>query len=178
MRRNGSRRWLLRTIPILVALAATDCGAPTAPSATGEIACTASFMHAALLPPGSYTSTSAIGRKLYATETVELTNTSTASCYLERPTLMEVSVPSGLEDVGPLSIVPSRVDVPPASSVTLDFGSLALCATFQPPLWASSVSVGFPLLGSFRLSRMHLLDLCGAPLLLSFQSTPPARSPG
>lgn len=178
MRRIGERRWPVSTIPILVALAATDCGAPAAPSATGTPECTASFMLATLLPPGSYTSTSAAGVKLYATETVELTNTSTASCYVERPTLMEVSVPSGLEDVGSLSIAPSRVDVLPATSVRLDFGSLAGCSTFEPPIWATRVTVTFPRLGSLRLGGMHMLVQCGAPLLLSFHSMPAARSPG
>jgi hypothetical protein len=43
------RRWPVRTIPILVALAATDCGAPAAPSANGTLICTARFIHATLV---------------------------------------------------------------------------------------------------------------------------------
>jgi hypothetical protein len=103
-----------------------------------------------------YTSTSATSVKIYETEAVELTNTSAARCYLPRPTLMEVSLPFGLENVAGLNVAPQRVDVPPATSVTWEFGSLAECGAFQPPMWASSVTVTFRRGGSFRLDGMHM----------------------
>jgi len=177
MRRIGTRRGRARTVPLFVTLAATACGAPSTPTPPSTLPCTASHMDATLSTPGTYTSTSANGVKIYEIETVELTNTSGADCYLDRPTRMQVAVPSGFEDVGSLDIAPSRVEVLPARSVELDFGSLAGCTTFRPPIWATSITLTFPRLGSLRVGGMHMSVLCGAPLLLKFQSTPATRSP-
>ena len=177
MRRIGARRGLARTVPVFVAFAATSCGAPPTPSPLTASPCTASHTHATLSPPGTYTSTFANSVKIYGTETVELTNTSNADGYLDRPTRMQVVVPSGFEDVGSLNTAPSRVKILPADSVELDFGSLASCTTFQPPIWATSITLTFPHLGILRLVGMHMSVLCGAPLLLKFQSTPATPSP-
>jgi len=175
--RAGGRSWALTSVCILAALAATACAATGAPPAPGAIACTESSIGATLLPPGVYTSIAATGPKTYATEAVELTNTSRVSCYLERPTLMQVSVPPSPEDVEDVSVlVPARVAVPPDMSVTLEFGVLEGCSTFEPPRWASSVMLTLPRVGTFRLDGMHLDLLCGPPLLLRFMATPSAGS--
>jgi len=169
MRRIGSQRWTRSAILNLVALAATCCGRAAIASATSTRPCTASMIHAALLPPGRYTATYATNVYLYETEAVELTNTSAGGCYLSQPTLMDVSVPSGLLSVADLYLAPSHVNVPSATSATLKFGALVGCATFQAPIWASSVTVTFPHVGNLRLGGLHMGLPCGAPQLLSFQ---------
>lgn len=169
MRIIGRQRWTCRAIIILVGLAATCCGRQATATATSTRPCTPSMIHAALLPPGRYTATSATNVYMYETEAVELTNTSARVCYLSQPTLLDVSVPSGLESVADLYLAPSRVSVPSAASVTLKFGSPVGCSTFQAPIWASSVTVTFPHVGTLRLRGMHMSLLCGAPQLLSFQ---------
>lgn len=159
--------WPARSLIILVALAATGCATPTVPSVTEIAPCAATSVRATLLTPG-FSTTAPAGATLYATEGVRLTTMSRDSCYLYRPTVVEVSLPSGAEDVGSLSGVPSRVELRPATPVTLEFGSPVGCSHFSPPLWASSVTVRFPGGISFRLGGMHMDVSCGSPLLLRF----------
>jgi hypothetical protein len=167
MRRSGRQRSVVSAILLLVPFAATACGT-TAPGAAGPVACTAPMIHATLGPPGAYRSASATSYYLYQTQSAEFTNTSARSCYLAHPTLIDVSVPAGRENIADLSLAPARVNVPPAASIALRFGSLVGCSTFQPPIWTSAVTVTFPHVGSLRLGGLHLDLLCGPPQLLSY----------
>jgi hypothetical protein len=161
-------RWPARSLVILVTLAAMGCATPAVTAVTETATCAASSVRATLDAPGTFSADSATGVMLYATEAVRLATTSGTSCYLERPTVVQVSLPSRPEDVGSLTGVPSRVDLRPARPVTLEFGSPVGCSHFSPPVWASSVTVTFPGGPTFRLGGMHMDVSCGTPLLLRF----------
>jgi len=160
--------WPAKSLVILVALAAMGCATPTVPSVTEIAPCAATSVRATLLAPGAFSTTAPAGATLYANEGVRLATVSGASCYLDRPTVVQVSLPSGAEGVGSLAGVPSRVELRPATPATLEFGSPVGCSHFSPPLWASSVTLTFPGGISFRLGGMHMDVSCGSPLLLRF----------
>lgn len=168
MMRFLGRGWPAKSLVILVALVAVGCATPTVPSVTETAPCAATSVRATLLAPGTFSTASATGATLYATEGVRLATMSRAACYLDRPTVLEVSLPSGAEDVGSLTGVPFRVELRRATPVTLEFGSPVGCSHFSPPLWAWSVTLIFPEGSSFRLGGMHMDVSCGSPLLLRF----------
>jgi hypothetical protein len=160
--------WPAKSPVILVALAAMGCATPTVAAVTEIAPCAATSVQATLLTPGTFRTAAPAGATLYATERVGFATTSGASCYLDRPTVVQVLLPSGAEDVGSVAGVPSRVELRPATPVTLEFGSPVGCSHFSPPLWASSVTVTFPGGIRFRLGGMHMDVSCGSPLLLRF----------
>jgi hypothetical protein len=162
--------WVAKAMVVLVAVATVGCATRASPSATPTaiVMCSGTSVRATLLPPGTLVTPSASRVLLFATEEVELATSSATACYLDRPTVVEVSVSSATEDVGSLTGAPSRVLLQRAAPVTLEIGSPVGCSHFSPSLWASGMTVTFPDGTTFHLGGMHLDVSCGRPLLLRF----------
>lgn len=154
---------------IALAFILAHSGAPsTRPSVSPAVSSQPAIcgsLQVALAAPGQ----AAVGTKNYFTETLQLTNLSAATCDLQRPSVMQVALASGISETVDLAAVPSRVALPADAAATLEFGSQIGCATFQPPIWATSVSLTIPGAGAFDLSGMQLNVTCGKALLLAFQ---------
>jgi hypothetical protein len=192
-RRHHGLSWIIvSTVVTVIALGAivaafafSHSAAPapsrSAPVPTPQMSiCAAASVHATLTPPGTASSTSANGVIRYTTDGVLFTNISSGGCYLERPSLMQVTIPSETLTIDNLAKVPPRTYLAPEAAVTLEFGSQVGCATFQAPLVATSVTLTIPNLGTLSLTGLKLNLMCGVPIVLAMQPSPgapPSASP-
>jgi hypothetical protein len=192
-RRHSDLNWIIVSTAvtvialgaIVVAFGLSHMAAPSpshsAPVPTPQMSiCTAASVHATLTPPGTATSTSANGVIRYTTDGVLFTNISSSGCSLERPSLMQVTIPSEMLTTDNLAKVPLRTFIAPGAAVTLEFGSQVGCSTFQAPLVAASVTLTVPNLGTLSLTGLELNLMCGPPIDLGMQpspSAPPSASP-
>jgi hypothetical protein len=188
-RRHSGLNWIIVSTAvtvialgaIVVAFGLSHMAAPSpshsAPVPTPQLSiCTAGSVHATLTPPA----TSANGVIRYTTDGVLFTNISGSGCSLERPSLMQVTVPSEKLAIDNLAKVPPRTFIAPGAAVTLEFGSQVGCSTFQAPLVATSVTLTVPNLGTLSLTGLDLNLTCGPPIVLGMQpspSAPPSTSP-
>jgi hypothetical protein len=161
-------------------------GAAPAPSRPAPVPtqvtpiCSSASVRVSLTPPGTASTTYAGGVLRYATDGVLFTNSSSSDCYIARPTLMQVSIPSEILTIDNLAKIPPRTHLAPGASVTLEFGDLVMCATYQPTPTATGVTLQVPNLGTLSLTGLHLDLTCGAPIVLAMQpspTTPPSASP-
>jgi hypothetical protein len=142
--------------------------------------CSSASVRVSLTPPGTASTAYSYGVLRYATDGVLFTNISSQACYVARPTLMQVSIPSEMLTIDNLAKIPLRTPLAAGASVTLEFGDLVMCATFQMPPTATGVTLQVPSLGTLSLTGLHLELSCGAPIVLAMQpspSAPPSVSP-
>ena len=169
--------------PPLTSGTPTSTPAATATPTLSTTTCGLATLQAKLFPAGEYDVPTATTPKRYASESLELINTTAATCYLSGPSRMTLASASGVqrpvEIPGVLSA--GAQQIPPAMAVMLDVGSPFACAKPPSAEVMSSLKVTFPGTGDLDIHGLNLRIQCLPPAVLMFQATyiaSPSTSPG
>lgn len=132
---------------------------PPSSPAPATVACSKSTLKLYAMWPGAYQN--------YATESIELSNTSSSPCFLAGALPMSVTLTNGSsEPVSLKSFSSTRIDLQSSQVVVLIFGSPGECnPLIHKPV--SSVTLGSSS-GNMTISGLKLDVGCGQPTLIQF----------